>query len=684
MMSNDFIHQAGFLHGGDYNPDQWLDRKDILEEDIRLMHQAHVNCVSVGIFSWTRMEPREGEYDFEWLDEVIDRLWKGGIHVILATPSGAKPAWMARRYPEVLRVNERRERLLFGERQNHCLTSPVYREKVRAIDTALAERYAAHPAVILWHISNEFGGTCHCENCQAAFRNWLRKKYGTLQELNRRWCTGVWNQWYTEWEQVESPSPLGEMSCVSLRVDWQRFMSETCADFIRMEKQAVQSAAVKLPVTANLMERFWDYDYFALAETLDVVSWDSYPEWHSGDDIARAAEFAMNHDIMRSLKKAPFLLMESTPSQVNWKNVNKLKKPGMHTLSSLQAVAHGSDSVQYFQWRKCVGGPETFHGAVVSHNNRADTRVFRDVTQVGEMLERLRPLAGTPVQAKVCIIFDWNCRWAVDFAQAGLKGQMRYFDTVNGHYRALWEQGISVDFCDMRACTDLEGYSLVIAPMLFMLRNDFEKKLKEYVSHGGTLVMSYFSGLVDDTDLAFMGDTPHGLTEVLGLRVEEMDALHPSERNHTMLYGKQYEIADLCELCVPEGAETMAAYQQDFYRGLPVITRNHYGEGQAYYIAARVEQAALNAFYGKLAGQLALRGHPFADLPRGVTVTVRGNCFFVQNYSGVQQTVHLPCTFTDTLEKTEKNGPVALEPNGILVLTRTTKEQNTELMIDKD
>ena len=206
MMSKDFTHQAGFLHGGDYNPDQWLDRKDILEEDIRLMHQAHVNCVSVGIFIWTRMEPREGEYDFEWLDEVIDRLWKGGIHVILATPSGAKPAWMARKYPEVLRVNERRERLLFGERQNHCLTSPVYREKVRAIDTALAERYAAHPAVILWHISNEFGGTCHCEKCQAAFRNWLRKKYGTLQELNRRWCTGVWNQWYTEWEQVESPS----------------------------------------------------------------------------------------------------------------------------------------------------------------------------------------------------------------------------------------------------------------------------------------------------------------------------------------------------------------------------------------------------------------------------------------------------------------------------------------------
>ncbi len=667
-MSDLFKHNTGFLHGGDYNPDQWLDREDILEQDVRYMKQANVNCVSLAIFSWTKLEPSEGHYDFAWLDQVIERLWKNGIYVILATPSGAKPAWMAADHPETLRVNDHFQRMHFGERHNHCLTSPYYRKKVVEIDTLLARQYAHHPAVILWHLSNEYGGVCHCEHCQASFRNWLKDKYKTLDNLNSSWCTGVWSQTYTEWEQIESPTPVGEMSCVSLRVDWQRFMSDCCKDFIRMEKDAVKSVDPSLPVTANLMERFWDYDYFSLAEELDIVSWDSYPEWHSGDDIARAAEFAMNHDIMRSLKKQPFLLMESTPSLVNWKPINKLKRPGMHMLASMQAVAHGSNSVQYFQWRKCRGGPEAFHGAVVSHDGRNDTRVFREVSALGSALKKIQSLCGTDIAPKVCIIYDWHARWAVDFAQAGQKEHMRYFDTVGMYYRALWRLGLQVDFCDMRDCTDLSPYTLVIAPMLFMFRNGFEDRLKAYVANGGTLLMSYFSGIVNETDLTFLGDTPFALTDVLGLRVEEMDALYPDEVNHTIYNNKQYTIRDICEICVPTTAVSLATYQDDFYRDRPVITRNQYQSGKAYYVAARVEQSLLDDFIASLTAELKLVEPAFSALPEGVICSKRGDVYFLQNYTNTSHNIDLKKEYQNILTDDLLSGPVTINPYGVLLL----------------
>ena len=326
-----------FLHGGDYNPEQWLKYPEILEKDVELMREAKVNCVSLGIFSWAFLEPEEGVYDFAWMDRVIERLWSAGIHVDLATPSGARPAWLAEKYPEVLRVDDRFHRQHFGARHNHCPSSPVYREKVRAIDTALARRYAHHPAVILWHISNEFSGDCRCPLCQERFRTWLQDRYGSLEALNDHWWTGFWSMRYTSWSQVEPPSHRGQNANPAIWVDWRRFSTWQCRSFIEMEKAALHAVNPDIPVTANLMHRFWDYDYFELAKPLDVVSWDSYPAWGMGDDLREASEHAMTHDLMRSLKDRPFLLMESTPSQVNWHDVNKLKKPGMHLLSSMLA-----------------------------------------------------------------------------------------------------------------------------------------------------------------------------------------------------------------------------------------------------------------------------------------------------------------------------------------------------------
>ncbi len=660
-----------FLHGGDYNPDQWLDRPDILDRDVELMHKAHVNCVSVGIFSWARLEPQEGMYDFAWLDEVIDRLWKGGIHVILATPSGARPAWMAQKYPEVLRVNPQLQRMHFGERHNHCLTSPVYREKVRQINTALAEHYAGHPAVILWHLSNEYSGDCRCPLCQEKWRSWLKEKYGTLENLNSCWWTSFWSQRYTDWSQVEAPGPMGEVSNTSMWVDWRRFSTWQCKTFLENERDAVKAVNPELLCTANLMERFWDYDYFDLCEAMDVVSWDSYPEWHSGDDVQRAAEFAMNHDLMRSFKGQPFLLMESTPSQVNWKPINKLKRPGMHLLSSMQALAHGSQSVMYFQWRKGRGAAEMFHGAVVDHDGSENHRVFRDVAQVGQALESLAPLYDAPKRkAEVCILYDTQNRWAIDYAQTGHPKNMRYFDTVNMHYRSLWQQGLNIDLRDMRPCTDLTGYKLVVAPMLFMFRCGIEEKLRAFVEQGGTLLMTYFSGWVDEHDLAFLGGTPHGLMDVLGLRSTELDALYPHDRNALVMKdGRRFAIGELCEIPENLGAEALGVYESDFYAGLPCLTKNTYGQGTAYYLSAKVEQACLDAIYGDIAAGLHLTRALPDSLPQGVIATERGGAVFLQNYSGREQVFSLTVTYTDLLTG-QRVQQITMPVNGVMVLKK--------------
>ena len=613
------------LHGGDYNPDQWLEYPEVFEEDVRLMKEANVNCVSLGIFAWAALEPEEGRYELDWLDHIITRLGEEDIQVVLATPSGAMPNWLTQKYPEVMQVQADGKRNLPGKRHNFCYTSPVMREKITAIDRVLAERFGTRKNVILWHISNELGGnfgdsTCHCELCQEAFRQWLKKKYGTLEKLNSAWWNHFWSHTYTDWSQIHSPGPYGETTSTALVLDWRRFSTEQISSFCELEIQAVKAAS-DLPATTNFMDFFKGLDYNRMKKGLDIISWDSYPFWHEQkDEVPVAARTAANHSVMRALKKAPFLLMESTPSSISWRNSNPLKRPGMHMLSSMQAVAHGSDSVQYFQWRKGRGGYEKFHGAVLDHKNGTNTRTFRDVTEVGARLAGLSDkIDGTVNRPRAAIIFDWENWWAVEDTQ-GPRLDLDYVECVLSHYRAFWEKGIEADLIGMDE--KLDGYQLVAAPLNYMYKSGYAEKVREFVAGGGTFVTTYFSGMVNDTDLCFVGY--HPLEDVLGVVQEEIDAPSEDFENQFSYGDAEYPARRMCEVVhAKEGTEVLSVYERDFYAGCPVVTRNHFGKGEAYYLAAESDISFLRAFYGDMFKRAGLKNALGTELPHGVTVTER-------------------------------------------------------------
>ena len=548
---------------------------------------------------------------------------------------------MADKYPEVLRVDESRHRNLYGLRHNHCYTSPVYREKTRRMNMKLAKRFGNHPAVIAWHISNEYGGECHCELCQNEFRNWLKEKYQTIDNLNRAWATTFWSHIYNDFSQIESPSSRGESALHGLNLDWKRFVTDRTVDFAKHEIQAIRDAGSFKPTTVNLMYDYQGLNYHKFADVVDIISWDNYPQWHKKQEYLTAMDDGMQHDIMRSIQRKPFLLMESCPAATNWQPISKLKKPGMLKAASLQAIAHGSDSVLYFQLRQSQGSSEKFHGAVIDHYGGDDTRVFKEVTNLGSDLECLAEITGTETKAKVAVVFDWENRWALEDAQGPRNEGLFYKETVEKSYYAFRKQGLDVDVIDMEQ--DFSEYQILAAPMLYMFKGDFSERVRQFVADGGQFILTYWSGIVDETDLCYLGGTPHGLLDVLGLRSTEIDALYEDEYNlgipvvnNEMGLEQTWKCSKLCDLVKVSTADVMAVYGQDFYEGMPTFTKNSYGKGNAYYICADFEQGFYDEVYRKIAEKANIKG-PLENIPEGIEVTARYSedyqYLFVQNFN---------------------------------------------------
>lgn len=661
-------------YGGDYNPDQWDD--ETIEEDMRLFRKAGINLLTLPVFSWAKLEPEEGVYRFGWLDRMIDKIWENGISVCLATPTTAQPAWLSARYPEVLPVDIAGRKRTHGMRVFFCVNSLKYRERAAAMAEEMAKRYAHHPALAMWHVSNEYGTYCYCENCQAKFRLWLKRRYGTLEELNKRWHTAFWGRTLTDFEEVTLPTELNDdyRFQPSIQLDYMRFVTDSTAECFLNEYRVLKRYNPHIPVQTNMSGYIKKLDQFVMTKNLDIVGWDNYP-WP--DDPPYFV--AMKHDIMRGLKGgASFILTEQSPNQQNWQPYNLLKRPGEVRRLSYQALAHGADTCLFFQMRQSIAGQEKFHGAIISHAGREDTRVFRESARLGKELAKLGDVfleGRTP--AKAGLLFDWNNWWALELA-SGPSRDMDYLKTVSLYYETLYCRNIPVDILPYDA--ELEGYELILAPMLYMMKGDVARRLQEFVKKGGTLVTTVMSGLTDENDRCIFGAYPGPLKEMLGIWVEETDALRPWEKNTMKIVREgefekeEYACGFLCDLIHPEGkARVIAAYGEDFYKGMACVTENDYGEGKAYYIGTQPEQDFLEELLGKICAEKNLSGLYSAET--GVEITLRvtdqASVVFAINHNRESAVIDFGREkLADLLNDRTLTGIVTMEAGDVIVARR--------------
>ncbi|MFD1177692.1 beta-galactosidase [Paenibacillus puldeungensis] len=662
-------------YGGDYNPEQW--ESEVWKEDERMFKLAGIDVATVNVFSWAMNQPDEETYDFSVLDETIDRLYKSGVYVCLATSTGAHPAWMARKYPDVLRVDAQGRKRKFGGRHNSCPNSPTYRKYSARMAGKLAERYKDHPGLLIWHISNEYGGYCYCEHCAAAFRVWLKQRYGTLDQLNRAWNTRFWGHTFYDWEEIVPPSELSEewggtrTNFQGISIDYRRFMSQSLLDCYKLEYDELKKHTPHIPVTTNLMGFYPELNYFEWAKYMDIVSWDNYPSLDTPVSFT-----AMTHDLMRGLKSGdPFMLMEQTPSQQNWQAYNSLKRPGVMRLWSYQAVARGADTVMFFQLRRSIGACEKYHGAVIEHVGHEHTRVFRECAELGRELEQLGDkLLDARTEAKVAIIYDWENRWATELS-SGPTVALNYVNEVHKYYDALFQMHVETDMVSVEE--DLSKYDIVIAPVMYMVKSGFAKKVEQFVSDGGTFVTTFFSGLVNENDLVTTGGYPGELRSVMGIWAEEIDALFPGQKNQVVMkqaWGElkgQYECGLLCDLIHAEGAEVLAEYGSDFYEGMPVLTVNHFGSGRAYYVASSPEASFLQGFLSNLCEEKGIK--PLLGAPAGVEVARRvkdeKSFLFLLNHNAEASEVQIGSEEKkDLLADTTVSGTVTVPGRGVVIL----------------
>ena len=657
------------LYGGDYNPDQWPE--EVWAEDVRLMAEAGVNIVSLGIFSWSRLEPTEGRYDFAWLDRVMDLLHGGGVAVDLATATASPPPWLSTRHPEMLPVTADGVRLWHGARQHYCPSSPAYRDAARRLVEELAGRYAGHPALAMWHLGNEYGchvAACWCDVSAAAFRDWLKARYGGLDGLNAAWGTDFWSQRYSDWQEVIPPRRTPTWPNPTQSLDFQRFSSDELLECFEIEHRVLLERSPGVPVTTNFMRFFKPLDYWKWAAHEDIVSDDVYQD---PDDPVTILEAAMASDLMRSLGHGrPWVRMEQTTNRVNWRPVNAAKRPGQMRLWSYQAVARGADGVLFFQWRQSRAGAEKWHSAMVPHGPVESNPTWLESKRLGNELKRLDAVCGSRHRAQVAILHDWESWWALELPSKPTT-ELRQMDQLRAYYQPLFDANVTADFAHPEG--DLSGYRLVLVPNLYLASDAATANLERFVEAGGTVVVSFFSGIVDPNDHVRLGGYPGAFRRLLGLRVEDFTPLGPGKSLEVRLETPTAGSGELwSELIEPEGAEVIGSFTGGDLDGRPAVTQHGYGRGVSYYIGTRLDTRTM--------GQLLRRAWTEAgvtaviEAPPGVEAVRRhtpdgGSLLFLLNHGDEAVTVEVPEGAADLItgDRVGARG-LRLDPRGVAVL----------------
>ncbi|KJL44587.1 beta-galactosidase [Microbacterium trichothecenolyticum] len=667
------------LYGADYNPDQWPE--EVWDDDVRLMREAGVNIVSLGIFAWSRIQPAEGVWDFAWLDTVIDKLHVGGIAVNLATATASPPPWVSRTYPETLPANESGASYWPGSRQHFAPSSPVYRRLAGELVRRLAERYAHHPAVVMWHVGNEFG--CHLwmdysDAARDAYRDWLQKRYATVDALNDAWGTSFWSQRYGSFDEIFPPRLAPYSHNPSSMLDWRRFTSDMLLECYLMEREILLEAGATQPITTNFMGPFKPADYRKWAPHMDVIADDCYPDPANPN---RVRDAAFQRDLVRSLKPGvPWLLWEQATDAVNWRPANPGKRPGALVAETAQSVARGADGIMFFQWRQSRAGSEKFHSAMLPHAG-TDTRTWDAVTELGARLTALPELPAPGRDAQVALVFDWENWWAVE--ERDHPTEIDYLALVLEWYGAFHGRNIQVDIVGPEEVD--HGYALVVAPALYLLRDEGASALARFVDDGGTLLTGPFTDIVDAHDHFRDGGFLTQLGPVLGLRFEDFGALAGQSSGGAGVgalsadavqaardaagrgaVAFDFDGAELSGRLVAEavhatGATAVARFSSGLQSGSPALTRHRFGSGEAWYTATQPGADAIDAIVAAVVEASGVRP-VVADLPAGVEAARRGELVTLINHGDARVEITIDGTDAETGVAVER---VVLDSQGV-------------------
>ncbi|OZG60775.1 beta-galactosidase [Bifidobacterium myosotis] len=669
-------------YGGDYNPDQWPE--EVWDEDIELMRKAGVNLVSVAIFSWAKLEPEEGVYDFDWLDRVIDKLGKAGIAVDLASGTASPPMWLTQAHPEILWVDYRGDVCHPGARQHWRATSPVFLEYALKLCRKMAEHYKDNPYVVAWHVSNEYG--CHnrfdySEDAERAFQKWCEKKYGTIDAVNDAWGTAFWAQRMNNFSEIIPPRFIGDGNFMNpgKLLDWKRFSSDALLDFYRAERDTLLEIAPK-PQTTNFMVSAGGtgLDYDKWGYDVDFVSNDHYftPGEAHFDELAYSA--SLTDGIAR---KNPWFLMEHSTSAVNWRPINYRNEPGELVRDSLAHLAMGADAICYFQWRQSKAGAEKWHSSMVPHAG-ADSQIFRDVCELGADLGKLADegLLGTKlVKSKVAVVFDYESQWATEHTATPTQ-EVRHWTEPLAWFRALADNGLTADVVPVRG--DWDQYEAVVLPSLTILSEETSRRVRDYVANGGKLFATYYTGLVDEKDHVWLGGYPGSIRDVVGVRVEEFAPLgddFPGAVDHLELTNGAvaHDFADVIT-SVADSAHVVAQFKADKWTGLngaPAITVNDFGDGKAAYIGARLGREGLAQSLPALLGELGIEtpsGDDRGEVLRVERTDETGENHFVFLFNRTHEVavadVEGEPLVASLAQVNESEHTAAIQPNGVLVV----------------